>query len=133
MVILGKPGRNSRTQAGFTLIETAIALALLIMIVIIFVLGVASSSKFTYLTDVRDTAESLARSQMEWAKNLSYSYNATSYPIYPVPDTPDFSGFSVAVSAESLHTPDDGIQKITVTVNSQGTEILSLEGYKPDR
>jgi hypothetical protein len=66
-------------------------------------------------------------------KNASYSYNATSYSTAPVPNGKDYFQYSAAILAEPLHTPDDGIQKITVTVQRSGKDIFNLEGYKVDR
>jgi hypothetical protein len=37
------------------------------------------------------------------------------------------------ITAEPLHTPDDGIQKITITIKRDDEVITRLEGYKVDR
>jgi len=70
---------------------------------------------------------------MEWVKNASYSYNATSYSAVPIPDGKDYLQYSSVVSAEPVHTPDDGIQKITVSVQRSGESVYFLQGYKVDR
>lgn len=116
-----------------TLMETVIALAIVGTIAVAFLSGVTTTSRGAYIADEQATAESLARSQMEWAKNASYSYNATSYPIAPITDAEDYINYSANISAEPLHEPDDGIQKITVTIAHSGKAVLELEGYKVDR
>jgi hypothetical protein len=60
-------------------------------------------------------------------------YEATDYSPAPIPAGPDYTGYSANITAEPLHTPDDGIQKITVTVKRLGEVVMELEGYKVDR
>jgi len=126
-------GVSPNRESGLTLLETVIALAILATIAVAFLAGVATSSKAVFIADERATAESLARSQMEWAKNASYSYNATSYSLAPIPDAKDYINYSANITAEPLHYPDDGIQKITVTVTHSGKVVFKLEAYKVDR
>jgi len=120
-----------------TLLETLVALAILGTIAVSFLSGVGISSKAVYIADERATAENLARSQMEWAKNASYSYNATSnatcYSVAPIPADKDYINYSANITAEPLHNPDDGIQKITVTITRSGKVVFKLESYKVDR
>ncbi len=120
-------------ESGITLLETVIAVAILGTIAVTFLSGVATSSKGVYTADEQATAESLARSQMEWAKNASYSYNATSYSTAPILTTKDYINYSANITAEPLHELDDGIQKITVTITRYGEAVYRLEGYKVDR
>ena len=120
-------------ESGITLLETVIAVAILGTIAVAFLSGVATSSKGVYTADERATAENLARSQMEWAKNASYSYNATSYSIAPIPTNKDYINYSANITAEPLHESDDGIQNITVTITRSGEAVYRLEGYKVDR
>jgi prepilin-type N-terminal cleavage/methylation domain-containing protein len=120
-------------ESGMTLLETVIALAILGTVAAAFLGGVATSSRGVYTADERATAESLARSQMEWAKNASYSYGATSYSVAPIPADKDYINYSANITAESLHDSDDGIQKITVTIMRSGESVFKLEGYKVDR
>jgi type II secretory pathway pseudopilin PulG len=123
----------ARRERGTTLIETAVALAILGAIAVTFLSGLATTTKAVGLTDEQTTAESLAQSQMEWVKNASYSYNATGYSPASIPGGKDYINYSAIIAAESLHDPDDGIQKITVTVKRSDKEVIKLEGYKVDR
>jgi type II secretory pathway pseudopilin PulG len=121
-----------RRESGITLLETVIALAILGVVSVSFLNGLTTASKSVLITDEHSTAESLAENQMEWVKNSVYSYNAT-YSEAPIPDGKDFYQYSASILASPLHTPDDGIQKITVTIQRSGSTVFSLEGYKVDR
>lgn len=118
-------------ESGTTLLETVVALAVLGIIAVTFLSGLVTSSKATFIVDERATAESLARSQMEWVQ--SASYNITGYYPAPIPSGTDYINYSANITAESLHDPDDGIQKITVTIMRSGEPVFKLEGYKVDR
>ena len=120
-------------ESGVTFIETAVALAILGAIAVAFLGGLATTSKATIIVDELATAESLARSQMESAKNVSYIYDATEYPPAQIPGGEGYIDYSATIAAEPLHNPDDGIQRITVTVKHSDKEVIKLEGYKVDR
>jgi len=122
-----------RREAGITFMETVIALAILGFVSVAFLSGLTTASKSVFLADKKATAESLAQSQMEWVKDTGYSYNATAYSSAPIPDSKDFMHFSAVITAEPLHIPDDGIQKVIVTILRDSRELVSLEGYKMDR
>lgn len=123
----------NRRELGITLLETVIALAILGAVSVSFLNGLTSASKSVFIVDEKTTAGSLAQSQMEWIKNASYSYNATSYSAAPIPDGKDYLQYSSVVSAEPVHTPDDGLQKITVSIQRSGKGVYFLQGYKVDR
>jgi prepilin-type N-terminal cleavage/methylation domain-containing protein len=120
-------------ESGVTLIETVVALAILATIAVTFLSGLATTSRAVFSADERNTAQSLAQSQMEWVKNADYVYSATEYSPVPIPSGKDYINYSATIAAESLHYPDDGIQKITVTIKHSGKGIIKLEGYKADR
>lgn len=120
-------------ESGVTLLETIVALAILGTIAVTFLSGLATTSRAAFTADEQATAESLAQSQMEWVKNAGYSYNATVYSPAPVSSSKDYINYSVTIAAGSLNTPDDGIQKITVTVKRFSEGVIKLEGYKVDR
>ena len=123
----------NRRELGITFLETVIALAILGVVSVSFLNGLTSASKSVFIVDEKTTAGSLAQSQMEWIKNASYSYNATSYSAAPIPDGKDYLQYSSVVSAEPVHTPDDGLQKITVSIQRSGKGVYFLQGYKVDR
>ncbi len=121
---------STRRESGATLLEAIVALAILATIVVVFLGGLIGTTKAASLTDERTTAESLAQSQMEWVLNSNY---ASQYSPATLPSGSDYINYTVNITATSLHSPDDGIQKITVTVQRSGKEITRLEGYKASR
>lgn len=120
-------------ESGTTLLETAIALAILGTIAVIFLSGLATTSRAAFIIDEQATAESLAQNQMEWAQSADYVYDATQYSPAPIPSAKDYINYTATITAEPLHNPDDGIQKITVTVKHSGETVIRLQGYKVDR
>ena len=117
-------------QKGMTLIETIVAIAILGAISVVFLGGLVVGSKGTLESDEQSTAESVARCQMEWVRGVTYVDNATQYTPAVLDNFDDYDGYSANVTAAPLHSPDDGIQKITITVFHDGNWVMSLEGYK---
>jgi hypothetical protein len=108
----------------------------------------ASSSRALAVTDEQTTAESLARSELEYIKSLDTTdYRAAPWN-YEIPGTPPtwdgshtlpsgYSSYSVNVTAETAisHSIDDGLQKIIIRVyqDSNNNPVVTLEGYKARR
>ncbi len=118
-------------ESGTTLLETVVALAVLGIIAVTFLSGLVTSSKATFIVDERATAESLARSQMEWVQ--SASYNITGYYPAPIPSGTDYINYSANITVEPLQGTDDNIRKITVTVKRSDEQVLTLESYKVNK
>ncbi len=122
-----------RNEKGFTLIEVLVALAIASLVVVAFLMAMSTAHKATFISNERTTAESLARSQMEYVKGVGYVDAAPSYPAASIPQEHIDAGYSATITALPLQNPDDGIQKITVVVAHQGSDVLTLEDYKVDR
>ncbi len=124
-------------QKGTTLIEVLIAIALLGMIAVPFLTALSTSSRALIIADERTTAESLVRSEIEYVKSCDYDYETVSHPSasYEHADvpSPDYPGYTVSVGVEALNDTDDGIQKITVTVERDGEVVLITSTYKVDQ
>jgi len=119
-------------NSGFALIENIVALALLGIVAIVFLGSIGTATKANLVADKRVTAESLARSEVEYIKSCAYEYSATEYPIDPTLSIP--SGWSMPTPVvEALHDPDDGIQKVTITVQHDGKDVFSTFIYKNER
>ena len=119
-------------ELGATLTETVVALAILSIVAGTFLSGLATTSTATIIANEQATAESLARSQMEYVKNCTYQYLATEYPVDPSLNIP--VGWSVpSPVVELVHATDDGLQKVTVTAEHNGEVVISVEVYKVDR
>ena len=121
--------RLFRGHRGVSLIETLVALAILGAITVTFLNGLLTASKAAFTADEQTTAES----QMEWIKNATYVEDTAQYPPALMPSGGDYVNYSAVITAEPLHSPDEGIQKITVTVKRYDETIITLEGYKRQR
>jgi len=136
------------SSRGFSLIEVVIAIALIGIIAVAIMGSLSYASTVLIITDRQATAESLARSQLEFVKNQYYidysdpDRDPADYAV--IPEYPE--GYTIEIVAEPIdpdtYEPypyieedgafykDDGIQKITVTVSHDGKAIITLEGYK---
>ncbi len=117
--------RLMKSEKGFSLIEVMIAIALLGIIGVAILGALATASNAMFVADERATAESLARSQIEYIKNQPY---AGSYTPEPISD--EYEGYLVTIADELIEI---GLQKITITIEHHGEEVITLEGYKLDR
>ena len=126
-------------QLGISLIETAIALALLGIIAPPFLGSLATASKAAFISDEQATAESIARSQMEYTKGGNYiDYAEPGHDEYGLILTP--SNYSIELTVLPIDSDtgqvseeDEGIQKITVMVKHNDEYALTLDNYKVDR
>ena len=130
-------------KGGQNLMEVLIALAILGVVVVAFLSALATGSQAIIVADERTTAESLARSELEYVKNSAYDKinNPPQYAPDPAIDIPD--NYNIEMEAVRLDPEDDGIedddgiQKITVEVYRQDgptpSLILSTSGYKVNR
>jgi type II secretory pathway pseudopilin PulG len=115
--------RVMREERGETLIEVVIAIGV-IGIVMVGFLGALRGGMMTLIsTDERQTAVSLAQSQME---NVRMQPFLTSYTPAPVPA--EYAGYSVAISADSINTRDVNMQNVKITVSHQGRAIIMAPG-----
>lgn len=121
-----------KSQKGFALIETLVALGIFGLVAVTSLSGMATITQGNVIASERATAESLVRSEIEYIKRYDYQYDASEYPIAPDITLPQ--GWSLAPPAvEPVHATDDGIQKITITAEHNGKSVLSIEIYKVDR
>jgi prepilin-type N-terminal cleavage/methylation domain-containing protein len=133
-------------EKGFSLMEVALAIALLGLVAITFLTALATGSRTIFIADERATAESLARTQMEYVRQQPYDANLdTGHPTYDKISADDIpAGYDIDVSAVRLDYKadgdgnDDGIQSITVTIihtveGEDPKEIFTLEGYRARR
>jgi len=119
-------------EKGFSLLETIVAIALLGLVAVAFLGGLGTSTKATMTTGDRAIAETLARSELEYVRNCTYQYDTDEYDINPMLDIPESWSMTPPV-VEPLHATDDGLQKVTVSVERNGKTVLSLFTYKVDR
>jgi len=125
--------RSGQQEKGLTLIEVLVALGILAAVGVTFVTGITVASKGSMVSQERVNAESLAKSQMEDTKAQAYVEEANTYPAITLPADLSAQGYAVSVVAQPLNSPDDGIQRITVTVTRNGETIFTLVDYKVNR
>jgi prepilin-type N-terminal cleavage/methylation domain-containing protein len=114
-----------KSEKGFSLIETLIALVLFGMISVSVSMGLSMAARSNMICDEHTTAESLARSQIEYVQDQSYG-DPASYQMITVPD-------NYSIVTPFVTSWETGIQKITVSVLHGSKTVLTLEDYKVDR
>ena len=124
---------------GFSMLEVVIAIALLGIIAVSVLSALQTAALAFIIADRRATAESIARTQMEWVRYSDYDYELEDgHPEYSLDPQiqitlpPDFSVNTTAIRLNKDLDPDDddGIQEITVTVSHDGRVVVTLEDYK---
>jgi type II secretory pathway pseudopilin PulG len=112
-----------KRENGFMLIEVLISLVIISLLAAGILAGLATSSNMLLNTDLQETANNLARSQMEYVKSLPYSgsYTAATIP-------PEYGDFTATITSEALLA--NNREKITVTISQGGRVVYTLEGYK---
>lgn len=150
----------NRDEAGFTLIEMIISVAIIGIIAVILLSALGMAYKSDIIADKLTKADSLARSQVEFVKGQTYSPNpwqytvttssrvSTSQPSWWAEVTllsSEYSGFSVTVSALNFDSngdgvievpgKDEGVRKIVASIYQSGnaTPLLVIEDYKVNR
>jgi prepilin-type N-terminal cleavage/methylation domain-containing protein len=120
-----------KDEKGFSLIEVVIAIGVLGIIAVGFFTALSGSTKALITADERTTAESLARSQMEYIKKQNFvKYNTVgpNIPYERITD-PYFT-----ISYQTANVTDTGLQKITITVTRNSTtRHVTFEDYKLER
>lgn len=124
--------RLFKRESGLTLVEVLVALAVLGFISVAFLYGLATEGKATFTGQEQATAESLARSGVEYIKNIPYVAAPTTYDVAPHLNVP--SGWTIpACVATPVHNSDDGMQAVIVTIKHGTKTVLSLTTYKVNR
>ena len=130
---------TQNSERGMTLIEVVVALGILAAVAVIFLVGMSTSSRAVMVSQDHVTADSLAKSEMEYVKSLPYDDTGVPliYAIDPTITIPQ--GYNISVTAERLDpdgdgfADDDNLQQITVTITRDGVAILTVVGYKVNR
>jgi prepilin-type N-terminal cleavage/methylation domain-containing protein len=125
-----------KNQSGFAMLEVLVSLALVGIVVAGILSALATSSRATITNDVQTTAQNLAECQMEYMQSQPYDDDVGhDPPTYPVlADVP--VGYNVNCDAVRLDPEgdgsddDDGLQKITVSVNYNNITATIIEAYR---
>lgn len=117
-----------RSEGGFALTESLIAVAILGMTLVVFIAGLSTGLLATGQADRLSTAHELARSQMEYTKNDTFNAAPYTYATVTPPAT-----YAVTSTASTISGGDANVESITVSVSKDGVAVFSLEGYKVNR
>jgi len=151
----GKNGCRDWSR-GAILIEVLIALAILGLVSTTFIGAMYTSLQSSRIADERSISLTLAKSQIEYARDQGYSANDWAYTVNtsgssysakpswwdeaPVPALDSaYNDYSVTVTGiadvdlDGAGGPDDGIRTITATVRHAGNVVFTLENYEVDR
>ena len=118
---------RNKSEKGFALVEILVAAALITITGVGLLSGMIVSSKVLIGTNTQETGKDLAVAEMEYVKSLSF--NATSYSFNPGL-IPAGSNYSVTVVNPPQSLQDGNLQKITVIVSRNGTQVIKIEDYK---
>jgi len=153
-IMMGKIAKTFRGNSkGQTLIEVLIALAILGIVVVAFMTALTTASRAIIVADEHTTAESLARSELEYVKSQNYEVtydkiDLSGYPNYSIRSADRDGNIVDAITGvpwnpdSGIPSNDDkGIQKITVIIYhpydfddpDKTKKVLTLEDYKVDR
>ncbi|MFC2013074.1 hypothetical protein ACFLUE_02165 [Chloroflexota bacterium] len=132
--------RSDGGEKGAALLETVIALGILGLVAVVLLSSLATVAKATYITDVRSTAESLIRSELEYIKAQSYIHYVPGHEAYLLLTPP--GNYTVEIAVVPIdpvtklplgYEQDQGLQKFIVTVNHKAAPVLIVEDYKADK
>jgi len=132
---------NRTKDSGFLLIEILVGLALVGVIAVALLNGLTTTFKGVSVSEERVTADSLARSQIEYIKIQDYipvaDYNpddpANRYELIDVPADLVAAGYSVEINPPELVLSGNGgfeLQSITVAIRRNDQLKLSVEIYR---
>jgi prepilin-type N-terminal cleavage/methylation domain-containing protein len=116
-----------RSQKGFSLIETAIGLAILGITGITLLYCIAVGAKSVLIDNTLSKAGSLSHSQLEYVQSQPYN-PANTYLTHDIPANCS----DLQYGAPMVTSIETGLQKVTVTV-THGTTTYSIVGYKVNR
>jgi len=126
-------------QNGVALVEELVSVAIIGLGIVILIAMITTGVLGARQVDDKVSAEVLARSQLELVKDAAYQADPSSSPYPAVAAVP---GYTVTLNIDYWHAGNanfqsglrnDGLQRITVTVSSGGTQLVQLAEYKVDR
>lgn len=126
-------------QAGFSLVEELVSLAILAFAVGIVITGIFTATQGSKVKQGSVSSQTLSRSQMELILDGSYQADPT---VVPYPTVEPVAGYTVEVVVEYWTAPsgpfastvrNDGLQRVTVSVSDGGGQLQQLQAYVVDR
>jgi len=142
-----------RAERGVSLMETLVALFILSAVGVAVIAGVYTTVKANEVARTQITAESLARTELEYISSQPFSTGWTSYTSPPPTVHPScpvgwdtahtmptgYTGYSITISPSELVLGTDpggtmsNKQKITAVVSYNGGQVISISTYLAER
>lgn len=134
-----------KSEKGFALIETLVALALMGITAVGLLSGLATTFRAGTISQERVVAESLAKSQWEYIRAQDYIPTADydpddpekRYQLIAIPDELVVKDYTVEIGTPAtIIGPDDGefeLQSITVVINCDSKQLLTISDYRVGR
>lgn len=134
-----------KSEKGFALIETLVALALMGITAVGLLSGLATTFRAGTISQERVVAESLGKSQWEYIRAQDYILTADydpndpekRYELIAIPDELVVKDYTVEIGTPAtIISPDGGefeLQSITVVINCDSKQILTISDYRVGR
>ena len=134
-----------KSEKGFALIETLVALALMGITAVGLLSGLATTFRAGTISQERVVAESLGKSQWEHIRAQDYIPTADydpddpekRYQLIAIPDELVIKGYDVEIGTPAtIIGPDDGefeLQSITILINCDSKQLLTISDYRVGR
>jgi len=132
-----------KSEKGFSLIETLIALGLMGILAVGLLSGLATTFRAGGISQERVIAESLAKSQWEYIKAQEYILTADYDPVDPdkcyqlidIPDELVVKNYTIEIGTpQAIISPgedsDFELQSITVVINREDKQLLMMSDYR---
>ena len=132
-----------KSEKGFSLVETLVALGLMAILAVGLLSGLATTFRAGGISQERVIAESLAKSQWESIKAQDYILTADydpadpekSYELIDIPDELAMKDYTVEIDPpQAVDSPSGGsdfeLQSITVVINREDKPLLMMSDYK---
>jgi hypothetical protein len=128
------PSRRIAGQRGQIMIEVLIALAILGIVAVAFLTALTTTSVALIVADQKTTAESLARSELEFIATSEYPVPPESVTYVDNYTLKVYAVFIDPLTHQPVDPPGDlGMQEITVEVYQEDKLVLTTSNYKTER
>ena len=123
-----KSKMRNRGERGIALVEAIVAVGILGGGVLTMVMSMSGGAMAVQENDQEVTAQSLARTQMEYIKDYAYDPDAATYPTVNAP-----ADYGISVSVTAVPNTNMNIKKVTANITREGSVVLSVQDYKVNR